>query len=182
VVGLIAFPAGPAIDASASERAGFYADHGAATAIQSALIHGVAPLVLAAVFLALPATRRVRTAVRIAGAVGVGLSLAQLTLGLWRSAIASTASANTVDDLVDAINRLDGLKMLAFAAMIAASTAAMSQHRRLTATAFATTAALVASAVGYLMLSTTLALAAFASLPLLLAWTAAFGTTIARKH
>jgi hypothetical protein len=180
VVGVIAFPAAPAVDAAAGEVSDFYAAHPAATAVQSLLIHGFAPLALAAVFLALPVPGTARRVLRAAGSVGVGLSLLQLALGLWRSAVAGTASPSTVDALVDAVNRIDGVKMLAFALMIAASAAALRHHRRFTPLAVAASVSLVASAVGYLLLSPTLGLAAFVSLPLLLAWAVSAGVLSAR--
>jgi hypothetical protein len=181
IAGLTAFPAGPPIDAAAGEAAGFYADHGAATALQSVLVHGLAPIALVVVLFALPVTGAARQVLRAAGIAGVGLSFLQLGLGLGRSAVAGTASASTVDSLVETINRTDGLKMLAFAIVIVAA-AGLPRHPRLRRLGAITAVALAASAAGYLLLDPTLGLAAFASLPLLLVWTAAAGTIAARSR
>ena len=175
VVGLGAFGTGPAADADVAQ---WFADHRLSTAAQALLVHGVAAGALAAVLVAV--LRRVGDRTTFAaGAVGVGASLVQLVLDLWRS---GWSTGSTTTTLVDAIDRVDGFKMLAFAVMIAAGTLALRRAglagRVLAATGAAAVAALVVSGVGYLG-AASLEAAAFASLPLLLGWVAGAARRVA---
>src|SRR5947209_6463544 len=68
VVGLTAFGAGPAANASDSTIARYFADHRAASSAQSLLIHGVAAVAL---LVLLTAMRRAGRATRVAYAAGV---------------------------------------------------------------------------------------------------------------
>ncbi|MDP9401864.1 MAG: hypothetical protein M3P85_00710 [Actinomycetota bacterium] len=91
----------------------------------------------------------------------------------------------TTDARFDAVNRIDGLQMLAFAVMIAASIGIFRSSRLIgarmatTATA-AAAAALVASGIGCLTLNPALGAAALISLPLLLVWVAYTGVAVSR--
>ncbi len=118
VVGLTAFGTGPATSASDREIAHYFATHSAISAAQSLLIHGVAAAALATVLVAMRRNRVATSTAMRAGFVGVGLSLVQCGLDLWRSFL---ATGTTTATLAHSIDRIDGLKMLAFAVMIAAS-------------------------------------------------------------
>jgi small-conductance mechanosensitive channel len=82
------------------------------------------------------------------------------------------------------INRMDGAKMLALAALALAGVALARGGllpRLLGYVAAALAAAMVASGVGYLLLSTTLAQAAAVSLGLLLIWVVGTGVALSRR-
>ena len=88
--------------------------------------------------------------------------------------------------LFASINRLDGVKMLALAAM--AGTGAALVHRTgvlpgwLGYAGGLLAVALVVSGVGYLLLNSTLAPAAFVSGPLLLLWVTGAGISLGRSR
>lgn len=184
LVGLLAFPLGPAIDAPAAEVGRFYTEHALGSTVQAVLVHGVAAAALLAVLVAVRARGASTSVAHGAGLTGVGLSLAQLVLEVWRGAWAGDHPAPTVDRLFDAVNRIDGLKMLAFAVMIGAGIAAARRAglvgRRMAVTGTVATVALVASGTGYLAGAPALGAAAFVSLPLLLAWVATLGVAAGR--
>lgn len=184
VAGLVAFPPGPAQDAPAAEVGRFYADHAGAATAQAVLVHGVAAVALLAVLLAVRARGRSTPLAHAAGVTGVALSLVQLALEVWRGAWAGSHPATTVDALFDAVNRLDGLKMLAFAVLIGAAVGAFRASGlsgpRMVVVGWSAVVALVVSGAGYLVASPVLGAAAFASLPLLLLWVAATGVAAGR--
>ena len=95
--------------------------------------------------------------------MAAALSFVQLALG---AALVGGGDAR----LFDLMNRTDGVKMVALAAMIAASAPLVPRWLRRTG-AVAVPALLVAAA-GYLTLSPTIALAAAPALLLLLVWVA----------
>ncbi|WP_406724942.1 hypothetical protein WJ438_10155 [Streptomyces sp. GD-15H] len=82
------------------------------------------------------------------------------------------------------VQRVDGVKMFALAAL-AAATCAASRHGSLlrrwkAVTGWALAVTITASGIGYLLLSTALTPTAFVSLPLLLVWIAALGAALGR--
>ena len=105
------------------------------------------------------------------------ISLVECGLGLELAHVAShDRSPEAVQALADALNRLDGAKMLLLAGLalaLAQPTWKFALPRWLRRVALATSAALVASAAGYALLDGTLATAAWVSLPLLLVTVAA---------
>lgn len=180
-VGLTAFGVGPGTGASATDVAGYFANHRISTAIQSFLIHGVAA---AALLVVLAAVRRTQTSTRtayVAGVTGVAVSLTQLVLDLWRSLIASDS---TISTLVDVIDRIDGIKMVAFAVMIGASVGALRRAemigRRMAIVGVAGTAALVISGLAYVAAVDSLLGTAALSLVLLLVWVGYLGVAAGR--
>jgi hypothetical protein len=182
VVGLTAFGVGPASDASDAEVARYFADHRTLTALQSLLIHGVAAMALLVV---LGAVKRAGATTRIAhaaGVVGVGLSLTQLALDLWRSAF-STGSTTTA--LVHMIDRLDGFKMFAFAVMIGAAVHACRRAgligRRMERVGGVAAVALVVSGIAYAGAVDSLLVSAELSLVLLLTWVGYLGVAVSRR-
>jgi hypothetical protein len=119
---------------------------------------------------------------------GIGaaiVSMVQCALGLLLAGVAvpdgATGRAGT---LFDVINRMDGAKMLALAAMAVAGIGLTRRSnllpRWLGYVAAVLAVAIITSGVGYLLLNPTLARAAAVSLPLLLIWVAATGVTLGR--
>lgn len=166
--------------------------HEAATALRSLLIHGLAAVALltVAIGLARAATgagqRGLARAAKVSGAVAAALSLVQCVLELILAGpVAGARDAGTADALVDAVNRLDGMKMLALAALVFAGVVAVRRAavlpRWLGMIGAVLVLALGISAVGYVLLASALAPAAFAALPLLLIWITATGLALARR-
>lgn len=184
IIGLTMFPAAPALDEPAGAVVDFYARHATASALQAGLVHGVAAIALLAVVLALRARGVTGAAVR-AGVAAVALSLVQFALEVVRAIEAGGQNPTTVDGLFDAVNRLDGVKMIALAVMVAASrravrVAGVHVARGFGIVAPSTAAALVVSGVGYVVLDPTIAMAAFVSLPLLLISVGTIGWSLSR--
>ena len=181
VTGLTAFGTGPGPNASGAEVARYFADHRLTTAAQGMLVHGLAALAL---YVVLNRVAHASTpASHTAGVVGVGVSMVQLALDLWRSLV---ATGSTTAQLVEIIDRLDGLKMFAFAMMIGASIPAFRSAglvgSRMAITGRAATAALTISGVGYVGAFAPLAGTAAVSLVLLLLWVAYVGVAADRRR
>jgi hypothetical protein len=105
-----------------------------------------------------------------------------LGLAVWPSNLDVAASNVKVFDL---INRIDGVKMLALAAMAVAGFGLVRRAvlpRWLGYAAAFLTVALIASGAGYLLLNTELAQAAYVSGPLLLVWVTGAGIAVAGTH
>jgi hypothetical protein len=188
-IGLGVWPSNPDVAATGSRVVTAYAGHRGVAMIQSLLVHGVAAVALAVVVLALgQAARRggaeqlSRTTV-VAGVGAAAVSLLQCAIGLALAGwVVPTGDASRAGLLFAAINRLDGVKMLALAAM--AGTGAALVHRTgvlpgwLGYVGGLLAVALVVSGVGYLLLNSTLAPAAFVSGPLLLLWVTGAGISL----
>jgi hypothetical protein len=192
VAGLVVWPANLDVAASGSKVVSEYTGHQGVAVTQYLLVEGLAAIALAVVVIALgrAAIRRgdwrLGRGVVLAGIGAAIVSLVECALGLFLAGAAvpdgETGQAGTLFHL---INRLDGAKMLAFAAM---ALAAVGLARRgglaphwLGYVAALLSAAMIASGVGYLLLNNTLAQAAALSLPLLLIWVAATGVTLGRR-
>jgi hypothetical protein len=185
------------VAASGGQVVAAYTGHRGVAMTQSLLVHGVAAVALAVVVLALGQAARRRDAGTLARATvvaGVGaavVSLVQCALGLWLAGWAvPDGDAGRAGALFAAINRLDGVKMLALAAMaamaaMAAGGAALVRRTHLLPgwlgyLGALLAVALVVSGIGYLLLSSALAPAAFVSGPLLLVWVTATGIWLGR--
>jgi hypothetical protein len=189
VTGLAVWPSNLDVAASGSQVVAAYTGHRGVAMLQSLLVHGVAAVALAVVVLALGQAARGRDAGPLAPATvvaGVGaavVSLLQCALGLLLAGSAvPDGDSGRAGHLFTAINRLDGVKMLALAAM-AASGAALVRRTRLLPGWLAYLGALLAvtlvvSGIGYLLLSSTLAPTAYVSGLLLLAWVTAAGISL----
>jgi len=182
VIGLSAFGVGPGADATDLEVSQYFADHRVATSLQSLLIHGVAAVALLTV---LVASKRARISGHLAHAAGltaVALSLVQLSLDLWRSAI---STGTTTTQLVEAIDRVDGLKMFALALMVAAGVPAMRAAGviagRMAFVGRVSAVALVVSGIAYGAAIDGLVISASLSLVLLLGWVAFQGVAAGRR-
>ena len=181
IVGLTAFGTGPGANATATEVAAWYADHRLTSVLQSISVHGVAALALLGVFVAAHRSVRSNRIALAAGMAAVALSIVQLGLGVGRSA---WSTGTMTSDLVDAIDRLDGLKMFALAVMIGTAVRGLRSvglvGRPMAVTGLFATVALAVSGAGYLLDVAPLEAAAFVSLPLLLVWVGTLGVRVAR--
>ncbi|MFD7440113.1 hypothetical protein [Streptomyces sp. NPDC059909] len=167
-----------------------YADRPLQAIAQALLVHGVAAVGLAAVGSGLLgwARRTGVAAARFAGWTGTAaaaLAFVQLVLELIAVSGADPASPGRTGALFEAVQRVDGVKMFALAALAAAACVA-SRHGTLlrrweAVTGWALAATITASGIGYLLLSTALTPMAFISLPLLLVWIAALGAALGRR-
>jgi hypothetical protein len=189
--GLAAWPSNLNVAASGTKVLSAYAGHQGAAITQYLLVEGAAAIALAIVVMSLGraairrGSERPGRAVLLAGITAAIVSLVECALGLVLSAGAvpdgETGRAGTLFHL---INRIDGVKMLALAAM---ALAAFELARRgalmprwLGYVSGALSAAMTASAIGYLLLANTLAQVAAVSLVLLLIWVAAAGIIVSR--
>ena len=192
IVGLGIWPSNVAITDSSREVVNVYGAHRSVGVVQFLLVEGVAAIALVFVIVA------VARAAGHAGAVapsrfilGAGLtaclvSVVEGVLGVVLvTSLASPAHVHRAGEVFDAINRLDGVKMLLLATVI--TTAALARRelglpRWLSATGVMASLALLVSGVGYLALDGDLADAAFLSLPLLLIWVAGTGVALGRRQ
>jgi hypothetical protein len=122
----------------------------------------------------------------VAAAAGaVVISLLQAVIGVFLIAAATHHDIARAGGLSNLVNRLDGVKMLALAAVAAYLPARRTWDRRppawLRATAALTAAALAISGLDYLLLSNSLAWAVYISGPLLLLWICATGVWLTRS-
>jgi hypothetical protein len=191
LTGLAVWPSN--LDASASDAkvVSAYTGHQAVAMTQNLLVEGLAAIALAVVVIALGRAASRRGAARLGRAVvlaGIGaaiVSLVECALGLVLAGGAvpdgETGRGGTLFHL---INRLDGAKMLALAAMALAAVALARRGgplpRWLGYVAAPLGAAMIITGIGYLVLNNTLTQAAAVSLPLLLIWVAATGATLGR--
>jgi hypothetical protein len=189
VTGLAVWPSNLDVAASGSQVVAAYTGHLGMAITQSLLVHGVAAVALAVVVLALGQAARRRhggplgPAMVVAGVGAVAVSLLQCALGLLLAGSAvPDGDSGRAGSLFAAINRLDGVKMLALAAM-AASGAALVRRTRLLpgwlgSLGALLAVALVVSGIGYLLLSSTLAPSAYVAGLLLLAWVTSAGISL----
>lgn len=197
IAGLSVAPAGTDVSSDGAAVVRTVAAHQTATAWQYVLTEIVPALALAVAVSAVAAhARRIVPAseTRWAGLLRgsaltvAGLSLVQGVLGLWLTLHAvPAADAAAAGTLFAAINRGDGVKMLVIAGMAVAGlqlgrarTLPRALPRWLTPVAAALAVTVALSGVGYLLLVPALALAAYASLPLLLVWVTGASLAVAR--
>ena len=115
----------------------------------------------------------------------MSISLLQAVIGMFLIAAATHHDIARAGGLSNLVNRLDGVKMLALAAVAAYLSARRTSDRRppnwLRATAALAAAALAVSGLDYLLLANSLAWTVYISGPLLLAWIAATGIWLTRS-
>lgn len=185
VVGLARWPTNLDVHASDDTVLTTYAGHAVAASGQTTLVHGLAALALAIVVVALARAGRAAGAVResfvaaVAGLAAAAVSLIQWALDLTLAwVIAPSGDAGRAGIVLEAINRLDGVKMLLLATLAAAG-AALARRRVLPSwlgiAGALLAVAITTSGIGYLLLIPPLALVAAASLPLLLIWVTSVG-------
>jgi hypothetical protein len=190
VIGLAVWPSNLDVAASNVKVVATYSAHQGAAMTQYLLIEGLAAIALAVVVFALGRGARRRGADRlglatvVAGLTAVAISLAQCVLGLLLAgSVAPDGEIGRAGRLFDLINRMDGVKMFALAAMAVAGVGLVRRAvlpRWLGYTAAFLAVALIASGAGYLLLNTTFAHAVFVSGPLLLVWVTGAGVALAR--
>ena len=192
VLGLAVWPSNLDVAASNIMVVATYSAHQGAAMTQYLLIEGLAAIALAIVVIALGQAARRRGADRlgqatvVAGLTAVAISLAQCALGLLLAgSVAPDGDTDRAGRLFDLINRMDGVKMFALAAMAAAGVGVVRRAvlpRWLGYTAALLTVALIASGAGYLLLNTIFAQAALVAGPLLLVWVTGVGVALARTN
>jgi hypothetical protein len=189
-LGLAVWPSNLDVDATNVKVVATYSAHQGAAITQYLLVEGLAAITLGVVVTALGRAARRReageagVATVVAGLTATALSLVQCALGLLLAgSVAPDGETDRAGRLFDLINRMDGVKMFALAAMAVAGVGLVRRAvlpRWLGYTAAFLTVALIASGAGYLLLNTTLAQAAFVSLALLLVWVTGAGIALAR--
>ncbi len=189
VVGLAVWPSNLDVAASNLKVLATYRAHHGAAMTQYVLVEGLAAIALAVVVNALGqaarrrGARRLGAAAVVAGLTAAAVSLIECVLGLLLAdSVAPHGETERAGRLFDLINRLDGVKMFALAALAVAGFGLVRRTvvpRWLGYTAALLTVALIASGVGYLLLNTTLAQAALLSGPLLLVWVTGAGVALA---
>jgi hypothetical protein len=192
LVGLTVSPSSTNVRSSGAEVVAGYAGHQAAGVTQFVLTEGTASLALAVVAVAVGrgglragAGRTARLTMG-AGLAAAAIALVQCVLGLYLIMSAVPADhTGAAAVLSDTVNRLDGVKMFVLATMAGAGTAMARQTgllpRWLRWTGVALVVAIVASGVGYALLNDTFAIAAWASLPLLLLWVTGASIALGRR-
>jgi hypothetical protein len=189
IVGIAVHPNSPAIDATAQEVAQHYATNGGAGVAQEVFAHGIAGVALVTVAwgvraLALRRNQRRTGDVLLGAAITAGaLSLVQMTLGMFLAITASSAHADRADALFDAMNRIDGVKMIALGATVVAGIVLAHRNvlpRWLSIVGDLTVLSLVPSAIAYLTLNANLAVAAAPALLGLLVWFVGAGIVAGR--
>jgi hypothetical protein len=189
LIGLAVWPSNLDVAASNVKVVATYSAHQGAAMTQYLLVEGVAAIALAVVVTGLGRAARRRGANRlavatvVAGLSAVALSLAECALGLLLAGSAAPdGEIGRAGRLFDLINRMDGVKMFALAAMAVAGVGLVRRAvlpRWLGYTAASLAVALIVSGAGYLLLNTTLAQAVFVSGPLLLVWVTGAGVALA---
>jgi hypothetical protein len=190
-VGLAVWPVNLALNATPAQVAASHHAHPAAAVTQYLLVEGLAGVllgvVLAYALVPLLSGRRGRVSLTGRGAlafaaVAVVASLTQCVLGLMTTAAATGYDSARSGNLMDLLNRLDGVKMVALAgataliAVVARPVPALPRWLRRTTVPLGV--ALVASGYAYLTLFNGLAWTAFVSGILLLLWVTGAGIAL----
>ena len=181
IAGLSVAAPSPKLNASGAEIIAALAGHGTAVAVQFTLTEGLpaAGLAIVSVALARAASRSGAAAAArfacIAGVAAAVISLAQFVLG---TVLAVTSAPGTAHMLYEAVNRLDGAKMFALAALGLAGAASRVLPRWLRYTGIALALAMVSSGVPYASLLQGGAVLAYVSGPLLLLFITGTGITL----
>jgi hypothetical protein len=192
VLGLAVWPSNLGVAATNVKVLATYRAHQDAAITQYLLVEGLAAIALAVVVIALGRAARRRGAERlgvatvVAGLSAAALSLVECALGLLLAgSVAPDREADRAGRLFDLINRIDGVKMFALAAVAVAGVGLARRAvlpRWLGYTAGFLTVALIASGAGYLLLNTSLARAVFVSGPLVLVWVTGTGVALGRTN
>ena len=119
IAGLAVPAPSPKFSASGAQIVSAIAGHGPALAIQFALTEGLPAAGIAVVAIVLARVTGSQLAM-VAGVTAAGISVLQFCLGMW---LAATSSPVTAHVLYQMVNRMDGVKMLALAALGAISAA-----------------------------------------------------------
>ena len=135
VLGLAVWPSNLDVAATDAKVVTTYSAHPGAAMTQYLLLEGLAAIALAVVATALGRAARRNRAERlgrvtvVAGLTAVALSLAECALGLLLAGSAAPhGETDRTGRLFDLINRIDGVKMVALAAMAVAGAGLVSPH------------------------------------------------------
>ena len=188
LAGLSIFSSSTTVNSAGPQVVAGYTGHQAVATAQFALTEGLAAVCLAVVAAAIgraSVTARAARVVAMAGGAAAVISLAQCAIGVYlvNSAVPAGHAA-TAGTLNEAITRMDGVKMLVLAGMGLAGAGLARRGllpRWLGYAGLALAVAVTVSGLGYLMLVSGLAAAAWASLPLLLVWVAGAGIALGRR-
>jgi hypothetical protein len=191
VTGLLVWPSNLDVAASGARVVSLYTGHRGVAVAQYLLVEGLAAVALGVVVIALGRAARRRGAGRLGGVVvltGLGavvVSLVECALGLLLAGVVvPDADRGRAATLFHLINRLDGVKMLALAAVALAGVGLARRAgvlpRWLGYVGALLAAAMIASGVGYLLLNNTVSQAAAVSLGSLLVWVTGTGVTLGR--
>jgi hypothetical protein len=186
VAGLSVFNSSTEVRSSGADVLAAYAGHQTVVSVQYLLTEGLAGVLLAVVVgsLASVTTGVTRRVICVAGMSAAAVSLVQCALGIWLAErLVGRAEPTAVGTMSATLNRLDGVKMLLLAGFAAAVvTVARSVNGALphwlVPVAGALMVTITVSAAGYVALNDQLAVAAWLSLPLLLAVVTAVGVTL----
>lgn len=184
IAGLSVGAPSPKLTASGTQITAALAGHGTAVAGQFALTEGLPAAGLAIVSIALAQAARRSGAVRaariaaIAGAAAALISLVQFALGV---VLARTTAPGTAHLLYEAVNRLDGVKMLALAVLGVAGAASRLLPRWLQYAGIVLAVAITSSGIVYLLLLQGLAMLAAPALVLLLVFVTGTGITLGNR-
>jgi hypothetical protein len=181
IAGLSVGAPSPKLTASGAEIVAALAGHGTAVTTQFALTEGLPAVGLAIVSIALALAARRSGAIevaRVAAIAGVAAALISLTQFVLGVALAGATAPGTAHLLYQAINRLDGVKMLTLAILALAGAASALLPRWLRYEAIALAIAITGSGVAYLLLLQGPAALAYVSLPLLLVFITGTGIAL----
>lgn len=191
LAGLSIFSSSTTVNSAGTQVVAGYIGHQAVATAQFALTEGLAALCLAAVAAAIgragqsARVGRVARVVAVAGGAAAVISLAQCAIGVYLvNRAVPTGHAATAGALNEAITRMDGMKMLVLAGMGLAGAWLARRGllpRWLGYAGAALAVAITASGLGYLLLVSGLAAAAWVSLPVLLVWVAGAGIALGRR-
>lgn len=191
LVGLFVFSSTTEVRSSGAQIVRSYTGHQDALALQYLLTEGLPAVFLAVVTWSLARAicereTMSRGLILVGGLGAATVSLIQLALGIWLAGgIVSDQNEGTAGTIFRLINRLDGIKMLLIAVLaLVAARAIRGRYVALptwliyAAASLAVTITL--SAIGYLTLDNTFALAAWVSLPCLLVFITGTGIALSR--
>ncbi len=192
LVGLFVFSSSTEVRSSGTQVLSSFTGHQGAVALQYVLTEGLPAVFLAVVTwsLARAISERATTSRRVVLAGGLAaatVSLVQLALGLWLTVgLVSGRDTATAGAIFASINRLDGVKMLLIAVIALATTRAIRRRdvrlpNWLAYVAAALAVTITLSAIGYLALDNTFAMAAWVSLPCLLVFVTGTGIALSRR-
>ena len=185
VAGLAAWPSNLALNAAASQVAASHRDHATQAVVQYLLVEGLAGVLLGIVLAAAVSTAvggRLAVWARpaaVLGAVAVVISVTQSVLGVLLTSAATDHDVARAGDLFAAVNRLDGVKMLALSLAAAYLAVRLAPDRPsprwLRVLAALAAVSLAVSGVTYLFLLNALSGTVYLAGPLLLAWVTGTG-------
>ncbi len=189
IVGLLVWPVNLATNAGGATVISTFTGHLGQATTQYLMTEGLAGIMLGIVLIAL-GRALASSATLIVGSLAALVSLVETGIGLYLAdslvPARDTASAHTYFGL---LNQLDGVKMLLLAVTSAVASiaaygkragAGASLPRWLVYIGFALAVAMIASGIGYVFDLPGIAVAAAASLPLLLVWITGSALTIRR--